>query len=173
MTYGVSRLAILVLPLVLGCHDERPETHVYASPPPPASTTTTVSTATAVAQPDAPLGTTGPGARIVSVLDASTGAPATLTAITTPIDVMTLVALGPGAWAARARGVRSELVVKGAHDTVLASPLGEPPARLAAHAFRLERAALGVGQSSVRVRLVVDGGRTLVESAPIFLTVAR
>jgi hypothetical protein len=163
MNGGVA--ALLLLWLAMACHDDRPNNHVYASPPPK-----TVPAPAAPIVDEAPLGTNGPGARITSVLDATTGAPVALTNVVGDVDVMTLAALGPGNLG-EAEDVRVELVIRGSRDTTLTLPLGRPAPRMIAHAFRLPAGVLGRGQSTVRARLVAGKARVVVESTPIFASV--
>jgi hypothetical protein len=154
--------------LVLACHDERPDSHVYSAPPPRPSP---VAVTPAAPTPDVPLGTSGPGASITSVLDAATGAPVALNDARGTIDVMALAALGPGDWSASDE-VRVELAVRGTRDTTLLLKLGPRPSTVVAHPFRLSLGALGAGHYSFRLRLLLDRTTLLVESAPVFLLVS-
>jgi hypothetical protein len=162
-------LAVLLsIVLVLACHDERPNSHVYSAPPPrPASVAVPTTTPT----PDLPLGTSGPGASITSVLDAATGAPVALNNARGTVDVMALAALGPGDWSASDE-VRVELAVRGTRDTTLLLELGPHPSTVVAHPFRLSLGALGAGRYSFTLRLLLDRKTLLVESAPVFIMVA-
>ncbi len=120
-------------------------------------------------EPELPLGTKGPGAQIRSVLDAATGIPISLTSAAGTVDVMALVALGPGDWSSSR--VHADLAIRGTRDTTVALHLGSPPPSMVAHAFRVSLDALGPGRYSMRARVVGDGRGVLVESAPVFLVV--
>ncbi|MEO7769557.1 MAG: hypothetical protein ABIX19_00920 [Gemmatimonadaceae bacterium] len=117
-----------------------------------------------------PLGTKGPGAEITSVVDASTGTPAPLTAATGTLSVLGVVALGPGNWR-EAADLQMQLAVRGRRDTTLVLALGSPPPVMMAHAFEVAVDRLGAGNYSMRVRLVGRSSRVVAESGPVFMTV--
>lgn len=165
---STPRAALLFAPLLVACQGERPNPHVYASPAPRATAAAGTGAATAPV-PEAPLGSQGPGARLTSVLDAVTGAPVALSSATGAVDVMALVALGPGSW--QGLRVSMDLAIKGTRDTALVWELGTPAPLMAAHAFRVELGALGPGRYSMRARLLRGGSEVVVESAPLFFQV--
>jgi hypothetical protein len=154
--------------LLAGAACDRPSNHVYSSPPPtpqrPAGTVPAISQA-----PEIPLGALGPGARLVSINDAATGAPVALGSITDSVDVLTLVAFGPAQWLAR-EGGRVELTMRGqTFDTTLVRSLGAPAPTIAAHTFRV--GGLKVGRYSGVVRLTSTNGSVLAESIPLLIEV--
>jgi hypothetical protein len=113
----------------------------------------------------------GAGARLVSVTDAVTGAPVALGDITDSVDVLTLVAFGPGEQLAR-EGGRVELDVRGqSTDTTLVRQLGAPAPIIAANTFRLSGLQRGRYTSVVRLRMT--NGRVLAESIPLAFAVMR
>ena len=155
--------AVAVLTM-LGC--ERPSPHVYSAPPPRVA-----AVAVAPAMPELPIGSIGPGARLVAISDAGTGAPVALGSLTDSIDVLTLVAFGPGTDASR-EGGRVELVLRGSSmDTTLALHLDVPAPRIVAHAFRV--AGLKVGRYTAVVRLRTSRGQVLAETIPLYLEVVE
>ena len=157
----VAGRAIAVLAL-LGC--ERPSPHVYSSPPPRGAAVPVAPT-----MPELPIGSIGPGARIVAISDAVTGAPVALGSLTDSIDVLTLVAFGPATNASRDGG-RVELVLRGSPmDTTLALHLDVPAPSVVAHVFRV--AGLKVGRYTVVVRLRTSGGQVLAETIPLYMEV--
>lgn len=158
----VRAFALIAL---IACHDERPSPHVYSSPPPPSpKVAATPASATA---PELPIGTIGPGARLLSVSDAATGAPVALGNIADSVDVLTLVAFGPnsGPWR---NGGHVELVVRGGSmDTTLVLRLDSPAPSVVAHTFRI--AGLKIGRYMSVVRLRASTGRVIAESTPVYL----
>src|SRR5688500_9422141 len=104
--------------ILAACHDKPRDAHVFASPPPRRPPAPPVAAA-----PDLPLGSKGPGAVVVSVLDSATGTPVSLTAATGTLEVLTLSALGPGDWSSTGNA-HVDLAVLGRRDTVLTHPLG-------------------------------------------------
>src|SRR4051812_39890378 len=87
-------LAMASFGALLACHDDRASAHVHASAP-PAPATLPASAGGAVYRTELPLGELGPGAKIVSIANATTGAPAPLTGLRDSLDVLALVAFGP------------------------------------------------------------------------------
>ncbi len=161
----MRRLGAVSLLAVAAC--DRPSQHVYSSPPPPQSSA--VATPATPSVPELPIGAMAPGARLVSITDAATGTPVSLGAIVDSIDVLTLVAFGPGDWMAR-EGGRVELALKGpSRDTLMVSHLGAPAPSIAAHTFRVP--ALRPGRYSTTVRLRMTDGRVIAESIPLWLEV--
>ncbi|MEO5817289.1 MAG: hypothetical protein ABIT20_18625 [Gemmatimonadaceae bacterium] len=157
-----------ILMLLAGAACEQPSKHVYSSPPPTPNASTGAAPAISGA-PEIPIGTLAAGARLVSVTDAATGAPVALGSITDSVDVLTLVAFGPGEWAAR-HGGRIELAVRGpSFDTTLVRNLGAPAPSIAAHTFRV--GGLMVGRYSSVVRLRSTDGSLLAESIPLLIEV--
>ena len=151
---------------LIACHDERPSKHVYGSPPPQSPRV-----AATPAAPELPIGTIGPGARLVSISDAATGAPVGLGSIADSVDVLTLVAFGPNSGSSR-NGGRVELVVRGGTmDTTLVLRLESPAPSIVAHTFRV--AGLKSGRYTSVVRLRASTGRVIAESIPLYLEVVR
>ncbi|MEO8334097.1 MAG: hypothetical protein ABI664_03940 [bacterium] len=162
------RRTLSLLSLVVFAACDQPSQHVYGSPPPPPQPRTGATPATA-SGPELPLGTIGAGAKLIAVTDAATGAPVEMGSITDSIDVLTLVAFGPGEWAAR-EGGRVELSVRGPSvDTTFVRPLGAPAPTVAAQAFRI--AGLKVGRYSSVVRLRSTRGSVIAESIPLVLEI--
>ena len=160
------KAALLFSFVSMGC--EGPSKHVYSSPPPPAKLPAGTTRALS-SSPEIPFGTMGPGAKIVAVTDAATGAPVALGSFTDSVDVLTLVAFGPAVWTAR-EGGRVELEVRGtSFDTTFVRVLGVPAPSIAAHTFRL--AALKEGRYSSVVRLRMTSGHVLAETIPLALEV--
>lgn len=161
-------LAPLLSLVSLSC--DQPSKHVYSSPPPrrplPAGTTPALSTPLEI-----PFGSMGPGAQIVSVTEAATGLPVALGSITDSVNVLTLVAFGPGDALAR-QGGRVELHVRGqVSDTTLVRALGRPAPSIAANTFRLS--GLPEGRFTIVVRLRMTDGHVLAESIPMPFAVTR
>jgi hypothetical protein len=162
MSRPITVLAVLTM---LAC--ERQSPHVYSSPPP--SPPNAAKGAATISTPDIPIGAVGPGARLVAIADAATGAPVALGNITDSIDVLTLVAFGPTAGASRDGG-RVEFVVHGSSmDTTLVLPLGAPASSVVAHAFRI--AGLKPGRYTAVVRLRTRSGQPIAESIATHLEV--
>jgi hypothetical protein len=158
------RIVVLALMALVAC--ERPSSHVYGSPPPQPKPTGTPASPT---MPDLPLGTTGPGARLVAISDAATGAPIPLGSIADSIDVLTLVAFGPVAGLSRDGG-RVELALRGSSmDTTLVLPLEAPAPIIVAHPFRI--AGLKAGRYTAVVRLRMIHGQVIAESIPTYFEV--
>ncbi|HEX9483247.1 MAG TPA: hypothetical protein VF929_01655 [Gemmatimonadaceae bacterium] len=123
---------------------------------------------------EVPLGANGPEARILAVVDSATGAPVTLTNLTAPFSVMTVVARGPGQWMPDA-SARIELELRGPTHTVLALPLAEPTPVIIAHAFTVGRSGasggLPTGNYLMQVKLLMRESTVLATSVPLYLTV--
>jgi hypothetical protein len=165
------RAFVRAVPLIalVACHDERPSPHVYGSPPP--TSPRAAATAASMSAPELPIGTIGPGARLVSISDAATGIPVALGSIADSVDVLTLVAFGPnsGPWR---KGGHVELVVRGGTmDTTLVLRLDSPAPSIVAHTFRV--AGLKSGRYTSVVRLRASTGRVIAESVPLYLEVVR
>jgi hypothetical protein len=157
---------VFALIALIACHDERPSKHVYGSPP-----SQSPRVAATPAPPELPIGTIGPGAQLVSVSDAATGAPVGLSNIADSVDVLTLVAFGPHSVSPRNEG-RVELAVHGASlDTTLVLRLESPAPSLVAHTFRV--AGLKSGRYTSVVLLRASTGRVIAESIPLYLEVVR
>lgn len=167
----LRRTSLLTVALLLcACHDDGP--HTFHTPA-PAPARTPVS-APQPAPLELPLGTNGPEARILTVVDSATGAPITLTDIAAPFSVMTIVARGPGRWQPDA-SARIELELRGLSHAVLALPLTEPTPVIIAHAFSVGRSdsagsGLRAGNYVVQVKLVMRESNPLAASLPIYLT---
>lgn len=168
-------IAALLLALALGCTDGGPQQHVFHGAPPlpkqaPAPTMVTVPAEVL----EAPIGSFGPAARITGVLDAATGQPATLTAVTDSLDLMTVAARGSAT--SRSEAMQIRLTLSGPRDTTLVVRVAPPTPAVTAHPFRVVladgagRPGLPGGHYEVRARVML-GGRTLATSMPIFLTV--
>src|SRR5258708_12730957 len=118
----LRRSALLTIALVCACQNDGPHTfHTPAPVPARAPAPAPQPPATEV-----PLGANGPEARILAVVDSATGAPVTLTNLTAPFSVMTVVARGPGQWMPAA-GARIHLALRVPPHTVLALPPPHPP----------------------------------------------
>ncbi|MEP6730749.1 MAG: hypothetical protein ABJE10_08930 [bacterium] len=155
-------IAILAL---LACRDEPRATHVYSSPAPVPKRVTPAATPSA---PELPIGTRAPGAQLLAISDAATGAPVALGDIADSIDVMTVVAFGPTLISRE--GGRVELTLRGGTmDTTLVLPLHPPAPSVVAHVFRL--AGLRQGRYGCVVRLRLRDGRLLAESIPLYIEV--
>ena len=109
-------------------------------------------------------------ARLVAITDAATGKPVALGSVSDSIDVLTLVAFGPGEQASR-QGGRVELVVRGSTDTTLMLPLSAPAPSVVAHAFRI--AGLRSARYTAVVRLRSSSGQPLAESIPMHFEVVQ
>jgi hypothetical protein len=160
----------LALFALVACHDERPSPHVYSSPPP---TPPKVAAGPATPRgPEVQIGTTGAEARITAVVDAATGAPIALTNISQPIEVMTLVARGPGR--PPSENARVDLLMHGTEEAMQTLVLDAPASTIVAHSFSVPvagngRTGLRAGRYTVQVRIVGGDGRVLASSAPIYL----
>ena len=172
----VSRSLFLLLACAVACGDSRP--HVFQAPPPPTPVTARVKPAatplTAVAEPEVPIGSLGPEAQIISVADAATGIPISLTSIGASIRVMALVACGPAGYPTGAN-VALEITMKGPTDTTIAFYPGSAPSVIIAHAFELTVArgsqpGLKAGGYTAHLRLMVNEKQRVI-SAPLYFTV--
>jgi hypothetical protein len=168
-------IAALSLALALGCTDGGPQQHVFIGTPPRPTPPAAATVVTVPAQvPEAPLGSFGPAARITGVLDAATGRPATLTAVTDSVDLVTVAARGQAT--SRSEAMQLRLTLSGPRETTLVLRVAPPTPAITAHPFRIVLAdgaggpGLADGHYRVQARIVL-GGRTLATSMPIFLTV--
>jgi hypothetical protein len=156
---------------LLACHDERANPHAYASAPPPAAARGSAATPSV---PEPPMGTKGGDARITAVVDAATGTPAALTDVTASIDVMTIVARGPGR--PHSERARVELVVRGTRDTTLVLELEAPAPTIVAHSFHLDvagsnRDGIRPGRYAMHVRIIGGDGHAIAVSLPLYVEV--
>ena len=162
----------LAVCVALACHDDRP--HVYQAPPPPtarpAAEVPRDREAPAVAE--AQIGTVGAEARILAVRDAATGNPVALTSIAQPIEVLTLVARGPGRPASET--ARIQLVMHGPEEAEQTLVLDAPAPAIVAHAFLVPiagdgRTGLRAGRYTLQVRIVGGDGVVLASSGPVYV----
>lgn len=158
-------IALLIIgALAAGCREDRSRVRVAGVPTPPRPPSVPT-----VHVPEVPFGSTGPEARIVSVSDASTGAPVSLTSIRDSVRVLTLVAFGPDDQPTRS-DARLELIIAGASNRLLTMALSAPVPVIISHAFSV--GGLRPGAHTVSVRLVGAVRGEIARSIPLHLFVA-
>lgn len=156
--------------VLVACRDEQPSSHVYSSPPPrPPKVAAGAASPNA---PEGPIGAEGAEARIIAVFDAATGSPIALNTISGPIEVMTLVARGPGR--PPSENARVELVLHGGEEAIQTLALDAPAPTIVAHSFSVPvagdgRTGLRAGRYTVQVRIVGGDGRVLASSVPLYV----
>ena len=167
----VRRNCVVAFASLIACTTGDADSHVYQSVPPRRGTSTHV----LAVDPsrEAPIGSSGPRARIVAVRLASTGEPITLDRLTESVIVTTLVSRGRGS--SSAGPARLELGISGEVDTTLVVRIRSPVPLVVSHDVPvvIGRAAGGlpVGRFAMQLRLLGPGGSVLATSLPVPFTV--
>ncbi|MEP6622661.1 MAG: hypothetical protein ABJE47_25290 [bacterium] len=162
----------LAVPFCLACRDD-PAPHVFHAPAPaPPSAVAPVP----ASGPDVPFGSETAGIRVIAFTNAVTGAPISLTDIRDSVDVLALLARGPGA--DPSESLRAQLLLRGACEGVLTTAFPAPAPAVIAHQFRLrvaggEIACTRDGDFTAQVVLRGSRGRAIASSVPLHLVVHR
>ena len=159
-------LAALVL---IACSEDEGRNHRYLNKPPAPAARAAMPASAPVPEPA--IGSV-PSARIMSVRDAATGAPASLEQVREPLEILAMVSRGratPGS-----RPARVELALSGPTDTVLVVEVNPDVPLVIALPFHVPvgtPGGLAPGRYEARARIAGAGIGTLAESVPLPLVV--